>query len=83
MTEKIKFDEAMTKLESIVERLENGDLSLEESLAIFEEGIKLARLCTKQLDEVERRIEMLIKGEDGELKIVAFAEDSNDDGEPE
>lgn len=81
MTEKIKFDEAMTKLESIVQRLEDGDLSLEESLAIFEEGINLARLCTKQLDEVERRIEILIKGEDGELKIVPFAEDSNDDDE--
>jgi len=83
MTEKTKFDEALTRLESIVERLEDGDLSLEESLAIFEEGIKLARLCTKQLDEVERRIEMLIKGEDGELKIMPFAEDSNDDEESE
>ena len=83
MTEKTKFDEALTRLESIVERLEDGDLSLEESLAIFEEGIKLARLCTKQLDEVERRIEMLIKGEDGELKIMPFAEDSNDNEESE
>lgn len=79
MTEKIKFDEALMKLENIVEQLEDGDLSLEESLAIFEEGIKLARLCTTKLDEVERRIEMLIKGEDDELKIVPFDEGSNDD----
>ena len=79
MTEKIKFDEALMKLENIVEQLEDGDLSLEESLAIFEEGIKLARLCTTKLDEVERRIEMLIKGEDGELKIVPFDEGSDDD----
>ncbi len=72
MKEKIKFEEALSKLEEIVEKLENGELSLEESLASFEEGIKLSRICQKQLDETERKIQVLIKGEDGQLKLADF-----------
>lgn len=79
MAEKIKFEDALERLESIVEELENGELSLEESLSIFEEGIKLSRLCTKQLDEIERKIEVLIKGEDGELRAIPFAEESEEE----
>ena len=78
MTDKIKFEDALTRLEGIVEELENGELSLEESLAIFEEGIKLSRICTKQLDEIERKIEILIKGENGELHVMPFEEESED-----
>lgn len=72
MKEKIKFEEALAKLEKIVEDLENGELSLEESLSAFEEGIKLSRICQKQLDEAERKIEVLIKGENGQLKLADF-----------
>jgi exodeoxyribonuclease VII small subunit len=72
MTEDIKFEEALSKLESLVEELERGELSLEESLAAFEEGIRLSRICSKQLDEAERKIEILIKGEDGQLRIEDF-----------
>ena len=72
MTDDIKFEDALSKLESIVEKLENGELSLEESLAAFEEGIRLSRLCSKQLDEAERKIEILIKGEKGELQAEDF-----------
>ncbi|MHC1635386.1 MAG: exodeoxyribonuclease VII small subunit [Candidatus Methanospirareceae archaeon] len=65
------FEEAMKKLESIVEMLEEGNLSLEESLEKFEEGIKLYRFCNKKLDEAEYRVEKLIKkeGEGGEEEI--------------
>ncbi|MBM4271463.1 MAG: exodeoxyribonuclease VII small subunit [Deltaproteobacteria bacterium] len=62
---KEKFEEALGKLEEIVKRMESGDMSLEESLRAFEEGIKLARLCSRKLDEAERRVEILLKqGED-------------------
>ncbi|NTW16624.1 MAG: exodeoxyribonuclease VII small subunit [Syntrophaceae bacterium] len=62
---KDKFEEALGRLEEIVRRMEAGDMSLEESLKAFEEGIKLARVCSRKLDEAERRVEMLIKqGED-------------------
>lgn len=72
MTDDIKFEDALLRLESIVEELERGELSLEESLAAFEEGIRLSRICSKQLDEAERKIEILIKGEDGELRVEGF-----------
>jgi exodeoxyribonuclease VII small subunit len=71
-TENIKFEDALSRLESIVEELESGELSLEESLAAFEEGIRLSRICSKQLDEAERKVEILIKGDDGELKTEEF-----------
>ena len=65
----IKFEDALSRLQSIVEELERGEMSLEESLAAFEEGIRLSRICSKQLNEAERKIEILTKGEDGQLKI--------------
>ena len=49
-----KFEDAFHKLESIVKRLEDGNLSLEESLKAFEEGVRLSRLCSKKLDEAEK-----------------------------
>lgn len=66
MTEQ-KFEEALKRLEEIVQELEEGELELDRSLEIFEEGIKLARWCTKKLDESNKKIEMLTKDEDGEL----------------
>lgn len=72
MSDKIKFEDLLSKLESIVEKLEKGDLSLEESLSAYEEGIKLSRLCLKQLDEAERKIEMLTKGENGSIVLQKF-----------
>ena len=81
MTDDIKFEDALSKLEGIVEELERGELSLEESLAAFEEGIRLSRICSKQLDEAERKIEILIKGEDGQLRIEDFGLESSKEGE--
>ena len=80
MTDDIKFEDALSKLEEIVGKLESGELSLEESLAVFEEGIRLSRICAKQLDAAERKIEILIKGEDGQLQIEGFGtEPARDD----
>jgi len=80
MTDDIKFEDALSKLEEIVEKLESGELSLEESLAAFEEGIRLSRICSKQLDAAERKIEILIKGKDGQLQMEDFDLKSSEDG---
>ena len=76
---KDKFEEALGKLEDIVRKMEAGDMTLEESLKAFEEGIKLARLCSRKLDEAERRVEVLIKQED-ELVIKPFQVEENESG---
>ena len=55
------FEEALQRLESIVDRLEEGDLELEAALAVFEEGVKLTRRCAGQLEDAERRIEVLVR----------------------
>jgi exodeoxyribonuclease VII small subunit len=71
MTEK-KFEEAMERLENIVERLESGDLSLEESLKIFEEGMNLVNFCSKKLEEAEQKVTMLIKDQNGKYSHQPF-----------
>lgn len=68
MTKK-SFETAMNRLEEIVSELEKGHLSLEESLKIFEEGVELTKYCTSKLNEVEKKIKLLVKeGNDFELK---------------
>ena len=59
-------EESMTRLEEIVSILERGESTLDESLALFEEGTKLAAACSKQLDQAEQKILKLTKGPDGE-----------------
>lgn len=76
MAEEVKFEDALSTLESIVEKLERGELSLEESLAAFEEGIRLSRICSKRLEEAEKKIEILIKGKDGQLRTEDFGSES-------
>ena len=71
---KEKFEEALEKLEEIVHRMEAGEMTLEDSLKAFEEGIKLSRLCAKKLDEADRRVEILLR-EEGALTAKPFAEE--------
>jgi exodeoxyribonuclease VII small subunit len=66
------FEESLKKLETVVDQLEKGDLSLEESLKLFEEGVSLSTSCKRELDVAEGRVEMLIKHRDGSLKPEAF-----------
>jgi exodeoxyribonuclease VII small subunit len=61
----LKFEDCLARLEQIVTALEAGNLPLEESLKVFEEGVSLARQCGKYLDDAERRIELLVKDESG------------------
>jgi exodeoxyribonuclease VII small subunit len=65
------FEGALKQLEDIVQRLEKGELSLEESLKLYEEGIRLSRLCHTKLDEAEGRIEQLLKDARGEPVLDA------------
>jgi exodeoxyribonuclease VII small subunit len=68
----LDFEQAMKRLEEIVKSLEEGALSLEESLKIFEEGVKLSRLCNRKLEEAEKKVEILLQGEDGHKKPQPF-----------
>ncbi len=68
----IKFEKAMSRLEKIVEELERGDSDIDKSLEIFEEGIKMSRLCSKKLNEAEARIEKLTKDKKGDLITELF-----------
>jgi len=74
MTKEIKFENALEKLEEIVRKLEGGDIPLDDSLKMFEEGIRLARFCGGRLDAAERRIEILMKSADGTLQSAPFAD---------
>jgi len=74
---KEKFEEALGRLDELVKMMEAGDMTLEESLKAFEEGTRLARVCAKQLDEAERRVELLLK-QDGELTARPFKEENGD-----
>jgi len=78
----IKFEKAMTRLENIIEELERGDLDIDKSLEIFEEGIKMSRLCSKKLNEAEAKIEKLSKGKNGDLITELFPMDDKNE-EPE
>ena len=68
----MKFEEAMTKLEGEVKKLESGNMSLDESIAAFEEAVKLIGVCNKQLDDAERRVRLLTEAADGSITDVPF-----------
>ncbi len=73
MSDKKKnFETSLNDLEKIVRKLEDGDLSLEESLKLFEDGVKLSRECQERLTNAERRIEVLLKDANGELSLQSL-----------
>jgi exodeoxyribonuclease VII small subunit len=67
------FEVALAELESVVEQLESGDLSLEDSLATFEKGVGLVRYCNQKLTEVEKKVELLINDKEGRLKLKTLS----------
>lgn len=77
----VKFEQAMARLETIVNELEKGDLPLDDSLRIFEEGIRLSKTCLKMLEEAERKVEILVQEKDGRRRLQAFSvtDDNSDD----
>ncbi len=72
----IGFEEGMATLEAIVSRLESGELSLEEALRAFEQGIGLARVLDQKLTETERRIEILTRADDGAVRLQFAKEET-------
>lgn len=64
---KRNFEDTMDELEKIVDLLESGDAPLEEAMDLFQKGVELSRLCSKKLDEIEKRVTLLIENENGEI----------------
>ncbi|CAI2716914.1 exodeoxyribonuclease VII small subunit [Nitrospina watsonii] len=86
----MKFEKALQRLEQIVAELEKGELDIDKSLQIFEEGIKMSRICSKKLQEAEQKIETLTRNQKGELVAELFggeaaldADDDEDDDDEE
>lgn len=69
---KVSFEEAMTRLEEIVQALESGEADLDSSLKLYEEGIGLVRICTDRLDRAEQTVKMLQMRADGSVAEVDF-----------
>lgn len=72
------FENALKNLEKIVDKLEHGDLPLEDALDSFTEGIRLVQLCNKKLEEAENKVQMLLKDQQGEWNPVAFEASTTD-----
>lgn len=68
----VPFEESLKKLETIVDQLEKGDLALEESLKLFEEGVGLSTACKRELDAAEGKVQQLVKQRDGSMKPEPF-----------
>jgi exodeoxyribonuclease VII small subunit len=73
------FESALTELEQVVDRLESGELSLEEALEAFEKGVGLVKYCNQKLNEVEKKVEILIKDKEGKLQLQSFEEAAEED----
>ena len=73
----INFEQSLEHLETLVESMESGELSLEESLKAFEQGIKLTRECQKALTEAEQKVQMLL-AENGEVTAIDLSEEDDD-----
>ncbi len=72
------FEEGLARLEELVDEMESGDLALDRSLAVFEEGVKLSRDLSRKLDQAEKRLEILMKDENGEPLARDFALEPED-----
>ena len=74
MAEKKTFEDSVAELEKIVAQLEGGDVTLDESLTLFERGIKLSKSCQKMLDEAEKKVSILMTTDDGEIMKEEFGD---------
>jgi exodeoxyribonuclease VII small subunit len=74
-----KFEEDLTKLEGVVDRLERGDLTLDESVRLFEEGVRLSAACKKELEQAEGRIQVLVEGKAGKMQAAEMELDEDEE----
>ncbi len=75
----MKFEDALKRLEEIVDVMEKGELSLDETVSMFEEGIELSQLCQKKLDEAEKKVQILLNAGKKDEKAVDFGDESSED----
>ena len=75
----LRFDDSLKQLEKIVEELEKGHLPLETSLKRYEEGVRLAHLLTKRLEQAQKRVELLMKADGGKFETKVFETEAGDD----
>ena len=73
---KVSFEESCLRLEEIIAKLEDEKLSLDESVKLYEEGMKLVVKCNKELEDAERKIKILTRGEDGQLAETEITPDA-------
>lgn len=74
-----EFEKAFQQLEKIVQRLESEELPIDESLQLFEEGIRLSRFCNQKLEEVEKKIELILADAKGQPRVEPFEPEDDDD----
>ena len=72
MKKTMKYEEAIAQLEAAVARLESGALGLDEAIAVYEEAVKLVRICNERLEAAEQRVKLLTEGEDGSISDRPF-----------
>jgi len=77
---KAEFEKSLARLEEVVRRLENANLTLDDAMKLFEEGVSLTRDCQKQLEEAEGRVEILLKKADGKIIAVPFDPEKENGG---
>ena len=75
------YEQQLQQLETLIKQLENGDLSLDQALAAYEQGITLIRACQQQLEHAEQRIRLLAQDDNGEETLIPFT-DPEDDEQP-
>lgn len=74
----LRFEKALAELKGIVDKLEKGDLELDESLKLFERGVRLMAVCSKKLDDAQRRVEIVLKESGGKKAVREFEEGAKD-----
>lgn len=77
------FEDRLTALEAVVERLERGELTLDESVRLFEEGVKLSNACKVELEKAEGRIQVLVEGKGGGFRVAEMEVGEEEDVEEE
>ena len=82
-TEQKKFEDELKELEAIVARIDSGELSLEESIDAFERGIGLVRVLNHKLDEIEKKVEVLVRNAQGELRTTPYQNPADDKDDEE
>jgi exodeoxyribonuclease VII small subunit len=75
------FEKHLTQLETVVERLEKGDLTLDESVRLFEEGMKLSQSCKQELEQAEGRVQVLVEGKGGKMQVAEMVVEEDEEVE--